>query len=121
VPFTDYDHMVERIVPKTSNPLFGNSVLPRAAEAGVLPEIPTESRNRCTPLNFASRSKITYWSSLFSGMLAELLYDPFAGRMLGHIEMEDLWAAMPSQKQTVQNPEVCRDHGEEIHPDITSP
>ena len=64
VAFMDYDHMVEQIVPKTPNPPFGNSVLPRAAVAG-RPEIPAESRNiRTSALNVASRSKITYWSSL---------------------------------------------------------
>src|ERR1700693_3420080 len=35
---------------------------------------------------------------------------------VGHIEVDDLAAAMANQKQAVQNPEICRDHGEEIHP-----
>ena len=32
--FMENDDVVEQIVPKTSNPPFGNSVLPRAAVAG---------------------------------------------------------------------------------------
>ena len=33
VALMDYDHMVQQIVPKTSNPPFGDSVLPRASVA----------------------------------------------------------------------------------------
>jgi hypothetical protein len=51
----------------------------------------------------------------FRECLAKLLHHPFTGRVLGDIQVDDLSAIMPNQEQAVQNPEVCCDHGEEIH------
>jgi hypothetical protein len=47
---------------------------------------------------------------------AKLLHPPFTGRVVGHIKVDDLSAIVVNQEQAVQNPEVGRDHGEEIHP-----
>ena len=52
----------------------------------------------------------------FGESFAKLLHHPITGRVLGDIPVDDLSAIMPNQEQAVQNPEVCCDHGEEIHP-----
>src|SRR5258708_37960208 len=53
---------------------------------------------------------------VFGKCFAKLLHDPFAGGMLGHIQVDNLSAMVPNQEQAVQYPKVGRDHGEEIHP-----
>ena len=42
----------------------------------------------------------------FGECFAKLLYHPFTGRVVGHIEVDDLSAIVPNQEQAVQNPEV---------------
>ena len=115
--FIEHDHMIEQFVAEASNPAFSHSVLPRTSvarphgrnSAGV-----QEIEHCGAKLRIAIEDEVLVVGTV-GERLAELLYDPFTSGMLGAIEMEDLPAVVTDQKQAVQNAEVGRDHGEEIH------
>ena len=114
----DYDHMVHQIVPKTANPPFGDSVLPRAAVASAYGRNPGRAQK---PLHVAAELRVSIEDQVllvcvFGLCFARLLHDPFAGGVLSHIPVDDLSAIVPNQEQAVEYPEVCRDHGEKIRP-----
>ena len=103
VTFVDHDYMIEQIVSKTSNPPFVNSILPGAAVAGMYGRDPRRAE-KLMHLDAELRISIEDQVLALGGFrkcLAKLLHDPFTGRVLGRIEVDDLSTAMADQKQAV--------------------
>ena len=87
VTFIDHDYMIEQIVSKTSNPSFGNSILPGAAVAGMYGRDPRRVE-KLMHLDAELRISIEDQVLVLGGFrkcLAKLLHDPFTGRVLGCI------------------------------------
>ena len=103
VTFIDHDYMIKQIVSKTSNPSFGDSILPGAAVAGMDGRDPRRVE-KLMQLDAELRISIEDQVLVLGGFrkcLAKLLHDPFTGRVLGRVEVDELSTAMADQKQAV--------------------
>ena len=111
------DHVVEQVPAAVADPTVGNAVLPRTAETGPL-GLNAETLH-CVDhvaieLCAAIKDQVT-GRRVVRECLAQLLNHPNAGRMSGHVEMQDAPPIMRYDKETVQYAEGQRRHGEEVH------
>jgi len=117
MPLVQDDHMVEQIAAAVSNPALGNAVLPRAAEAGSF-GLDAEAFHRfddfAVELRSAIKDQITR-RRVVRECLAQLLNDPLACRMLGHVAVKDTPPVVRDDEETVENAEGQRRHSEEVH------
>ena len=89
--FIEDDHVVEQIPTEVSDPALGNSVLPWASKAGPL-GLDAEALHHVDHFFIELRAAIkdqVAGSGVVRKRLAQLLDDPGAGRMLGHIAVQD--------------------------------
>jgi len=91
MPFIENDHMVEQIAAAVANPSLGNTILPRASEAGLLrPD--AEALHRFDHFFIELRTAIKDQVArccVVRKRFAQLLNDPGAGWMLGYIALKD--------------------------------
>lgn len=111
------DHMVEQVAAAVSNPPLRNAILPRTSIAGLL-RVDAEALHGvdhffievCTAIKDQLAG-----CCVIRKRLAQLLNDPSAGRMFGHIEVEDSPTVMRNYEEAIKNAESNRRRGEEIH------
>jgi hypothetical protein len=115
--FIQNDHMVEQIAAAVADPTLGDAVLPRTSEAGPL-GLDAEALHRVDhffiELCAAIKDQIA-GRRVVRERLAQLLNDPGAGRVFGHIAVKDAPPIMRNDEEAVENAEGERRHGEEIH------
>jgi hypothetical protein len=111
------DHMVEQIAAAVAHPSLGNTVLPRTSEAGsrrLGPEAPYGIDHLRVEAGVPVKNQVAR-SSVVRERFAQLLNHPGAGRVPGHIAVEDAPAIMRNDKEAVENAESQRWHSKEIH------
>ena len=105
MPLAEDDHVVEQISAAISDPTLGDTVLPRTTEAGSL-RLDADALHSldhfvvelCPAIKNQVAGRRVVWECL-----AQLLDDPGAGRMFGHIAMRDLPPVMRNDKEAVQH------------------
>lgn len=113
------DHVVEQVPTATADQAFRHPVLPRTLEAGPL-RLDAEEPDRLNHFIVEVRTAVedqefqcgVVWKSL-----AQLLAHPHAGRMSGHIEVQDAPPVVRNYKKAVQHSTGERGHREEVHRD----
>src|SRR5215469_1874733 len=116
--FIENDYVIEQFVTKTAHPTLRNSVLPWALIArphGCNSTGAQEFKHVLAEFLVAVEDDVVLVRAA-GQCLTKLLNDPFAGWVLGAVEMEDFAPAVMDEKQAVQNPEIQCDDGEQIHP-----
>ena len=109
--------MVKQIAAAVSYPALRNTVLPRTPEAGS-PGLDAEVLDRVDNFFIEQRAAIkdqVARCGVVRKRLAQLLNDPSAGRVLGHIAVKDTPPVMRNDEEAVKNAEGERWHGEEVH------
>jgi len=117
MPFVENDHMVEQISAAVPDPTFSDTVLPWASEAGPLgldAEALLGFDHFFIELCAVIEDQITR-RRIIRECLAQLLSDPGARRMPGHVAVEDAPPIMRNDEKAVKNAEGERRHGEEVH------
>ena len=109
--------MVEQIPAAVAHPALGDAVLPRTAEAGLL-GLDAKARygidHVIVELRAAIKDQIA-GGRVVRERLAQLLNNPPAGRMSGHIAMKKTPPVMRDHEEAIENAEGERRHREEIH------
>src|ERR1035437_1837621 len=103
MPLVQDDHMIEQITATVTNPALGNTVLPRASETGP-PGLDTEALHSIDDLLIEVCSAIENQvsrSGIVGTGLTQLLNHPGAGRMPGHIEVQNAPSVMRNDKETI--------------------
>src|SRR5437762_687627 len=109
--------MVEQLAAAAPYPTLGDTILPGTFERrshGVY----LQGSNGCRDLRPVLCSPVMEQKSRNRPKrkrLPQLLNDPTAGRMLGDVEVQDTPAIMADDKETVEDAECDRWHGEEVH------
>ena len=115
--FIENDHMVEQVSAATPYPALRDTILPRTSEAGPF-GLDAEALYRIDDffikLCATVKDQIT-GRGVVRECLAQLLDDPGAGRVFGHIAVQDAPPIMGNDEETVENAESERRNGEEIH------
>ena len=117
MPFVENDHMVEQISAAVPDPSLRNAVLPRASEAGLL-GLDAEARHGVDHLRIEAGAVIEDQIArrgVVRERFPQLLSDPGARRMPGHVAVEDAPPIMRNDEKAVKNAEGERRHGEEVH------
>src|SRR5580692_298321 len=92
MPFIDNDHMVEKIAATSTNPAFGNAVLPGTSEARSL-RLNAEALHRVNDFLIEVCAAIkdqVFGSRIVGECLAQLLDYPGGSWMLRHVEVKNL-------------------------------
>ena len=117
VPFIENDHMVEQIAAAITDPALGNAVLPRTSEAGPI-GLDAEALhcvdNLFIELCAAIKDQIAR-SRIVGECLTQLLNNPGASWMPGHIAVKDTPPVMRDNEEAIQHAESQRRDGEEVH------
>jgi hypothetical protein len=111
------DHMVEQIATTVSGPALGNAVLPRTSEAGsfwLYAETFHGADNFFIELRGSIKDEVA-GCRVVGKCFPELLNHSLAGRVLGHVAMNDTSPVMRNDEEAVENTEGERWHGEEVH------
>lgn len=101
--FIENDHLVEQIPPARANPSFGHAVLPRTSETGSF-WFDAEALYRINDLFIEVRTAIEdqiTWRRVIGECFAQLLNNPRASRVFGHIEMKDAPPVMGNDEEAV--------------------
>ena len=117
VAFIENDRMVEQIAAAIADPALGDTILPRTAEAGSL-GLNAEALYGVHHLRIETGAAIkdqVAGRRIIRECLAQLLNDPGAGRVLGHIAVKDTLPVMRNDEEAIEHAEGQRRHGEEIH------
>ena len=117
MPFIQNNHMVEQIPATVTHPALSNAVLPRTAEAsspGLNAEAPYRADDFLAEIAAPIKDQIP-WRGVVRKRFAQLLNDPGAGRMPGHVEVKIAATIMGNGEEAVEDAEGERWHGEEIH------
>ena len=115
--FIESDNVVEQIAAAVADPTLGDTVLPRTAETGSLgPNAEALYRvdHFFIELCAATKDQVA-GRRIVRERLAQLLNDPGAGRVFGHIAVKDAPPIMRNDEEAIQHAEGQRRHGEEIH------
>lgn len=117
VPFIQHDHMVEQIPAAVADPSLGNAILPGTSKTNSLrfdPEAVYGIDDFCIEVASSIKDQIFRCGIKGKG-LAQLLNDPRARRMPGHVAVKDAPPVMRNNEETVEDAEGERWHDEEIH------
>ena len=111
------NHMIEQVAAAAADPALGDAVLPRTPKTGPL-GLDAEALDRFDHLRIEAGAAIkdqVAGRRVIWKCLAQLLNYPCAGRMLGHIAMQDPPLVMRNDEEAIENSKgECR-HGEEVH------
>ena len=111
------NHMIEQVAAAVADPALGNAVLPWAQKTGPL-WLDAETLYRLNhffvELSTAIKDQVSGYR-VKRECLAQLLNDPRAGRMFGHVEVQDAAPVMRDDEEAVENSERERGHGEKVH------
>src|ERR1035437_1954220 len=113
----EHDHMVEQVPAVAANPTPGDTVLPGTSVAGSL-GLNAEALHGVDHLRIEAGTAIKDQISgcrVVGKCFAQLLNDPGAGWMPGHVEVEDAPPVMRNDKKAIKNFEGERWYGEEVH------
>ena len=113
----EYDHMVEQIPTAVADESFGNTVLPRASEAGSL-RLDAEALHGVDDFSIEIGAAIKYQilgRGVVRKCLAQLLNDPRAGRMPGEVAVQNSPPVVRDDEEAVKHAEGERGHSEEVH------
>ena len=116
MPFIHNNYMVKQISTASSDPTLCNTVLPRTSEAGSL-ELDSETPRSVDDFPIEVCAAIedqVFRSRVIWECLAQLLNDPGAGRMPGHVEVQITPAVMSDDEEAILNTEVKCRHGDEV-------
>ena len=111
------DHVIKQIEAAGADPAFRDAVLPRTTEAGSLglnAEAPYRANNFLVEIAAAIKDQI-FWCGVVRECFPQLLNDPGARRMPGHVEVKNAATIMGNDEEAVEDTEDERGHGEEIH------
>ena len=114
--FIQRDDMVEDLAAATSDPAFGDTVLPgclRARSLGCQTRRIQERDNIRIELRVAIQNDVAVRASLGKG-LTQLLYDPLGSRMTGDVEVQDPSTRMLDDEEAVKQTERHCRHSEEV-------
>jgi len=117
MPFIENNHMVKQIAAAATDPALGDTVLPRTSEAGSR-GMDAEALHCVDHFFVEMRATIedqVVRRQVVGKGIAQLLDDPGAARMSGHIAVKDTPPGMRDDEEAVENTEGQRRHGEEIH------
>src|SRR5271156_111532 len=109
--------MVKQIPAAVANPTLGNTVLPRTLETGPL-GLNAKALHGVDDFLIETRVAIkdqVAGRRVVGDCLAQLLNNPGAARMLGHVAMKDTSSIMRDDEEAIQRAERQRGHGKEIH------
>ena len=117
MPFIKNDHVVEQIAAAVADPPLGNTVLPRTSEACSL-RMDAEAFH-CVDhfiieLCAAIKDQLA-GRDIVRKRHAQLLDNPGAGRVFGHIAVQDAPPVMRNDEEAVEHAKGQRRHGEEVH------
>jgi len=102
--FIENDHMFEQIAAAVAHSALGNTVLPQTAEAGLL-GLDAKHLHRIDHFFIELRAAIKDQIAgchVVRECFAQLLNDPGACRMFGHIAVEDAPTVMRNDKEAVE-------------------
>ena len=117
MPFIEYDDVIEHISPAVSNPPLRNAVLPRTAEARSL-RLNAKTLEGIDDFFIELRTAIkdqVERRGVVGECLAQLLDHPGAGRMSGHMALQNPPPVMGDDKEAIEHSKSQRRHGEEVH------
>ena len=117
MPLIKDDDMIEQIPAATANEALRHSVLPWTAEAGPLrldAETPDCADNFVIEVGAAIEDQVLR-NPIEGKCFAELLRDPCARRMLGHVAAQNPSSVVGDHKEAVDYPERQRGHREKVH------
>ena len=117
MPRVEDDHMVEQISPATPNPALSNAILPWTLEAGSL-GLDADALHRVDDFLIEVGAAIedqVFGSRVVGECFAQLLNNPGAHRVLGHIAVEDSPPVMRNDEEAIENAKSQCRHGKEIH------
>ena len=113
----EHDHVIQQISATAPHPTFGNPVLPRAEKGSSedtnfqeLQYLGHVGAIFLVPVQDQIFRRAFLWKSF-----SQLLHDPWAGRMLRSIEMEDSPPVVTNDEEAVKKSERRSRHCEEIH------
>ena len=117
VPLIENDHMIEQVTTAVADPALGHGILSRAAVAGPLglnAKALYDINDFSIEIAATVKDQVARSGVVREG-LTQLLHNPGAGRMLGHIEVQDAPPVMGNDKEAIELAEGKRRHGEEVH------
>jgi hypothetical protein len=117
MPYVQNDDVIQQISFAISHPAFGDAVLPRASEVGLLGS-DAEALHRADDLLIEIRSAIEdpiILRCIVRKCLAQLLRDPQATWMPGDLAVENPPPIVCNDEEAVQDSEGQRRHGKKIH------
>ena len=117
VTLIEDDHMVEQIPAAVADPALCNAILPRTSETSTL-GLDAEALYSGNDLSAEVRTAIKDQIArrrFVRKCLPQLLNNPRAGRMLGHIAMKDATPVVRNDEEAEENAKSERRHGEEVH------
>jgi len=117
MPFIHDNHMVEKIASAVADPSFSDTILPRTTETRSF-WLNAEALHRAYDVGTKSGVPVEdqiLWRRVVRKCLAQLLNDPCARRVPGHIAVEDSPPVMRDNEEAEESAERERGHGEEIH------
>src|SRR5262245_49510513 len=103
--FIQCDYMVQDLPPATSDPAFGDTVLPgclRARWLGLQTRGLQERHNVGVEFRIAIEDHVTI-CTCFGKCLAQLLHDPRRGRVTSNIEMQDPTSSMLDDEKAIEH------------------
>ena len=109
--------MVEQIPAAVTDPALGDAVLPRTSEAGPL-GLDAEALHGVDHLRIEAGTAIkdqVAGCGIIRECLTQLLNDPGAGWVLGHVAVQDSPPVMGDDEEAIENSECERWHGEKVH------
>ena len=110
MPFIQNDHVVEKIVPARANPALGYAILPWTAETGSL-RLDAKALYDIDDFSIEIASAIKdqiLGCGVAGKCLTELLNDPCAGWMPGHIAVKNAPPVVRDDEEAVQHTECQR-------------
>lgn len=114
--FIKRDDMVQDLPPATSDPAFGDTVLPgglRARWLGLQTRCLQERHDVGVEFRIPIEDRVTIWAG-FRKCLAQLLHDPLRGRVTSNVEMQNSASPMLDNEKAIEHLEGHRWHGEEV-------
>ncbi len=117
MPFVEDDHVVEQIAAAVADPALGDAILPRTSVVGSLglnAEVLDHADHFFIELCATIKDQVA-GRGVVRECLAQLLNNPRAGRVFGHIAMKDASPVMCNDEEAIEHAEGKRRHGEEVH------
>ena len=111
------DDMIEQVAPATTHPPLSDSVLPRTSEGGadrLCAQRFHSGQDFKSEFGVAIKGQVL-GRRMIRESLAQLLHDPSAGRVPGHVAVQDSPTVVANDEKAIQNTERESGNGEEVH------